>query len=378
MSFLTLSETPADSTSARCGGSFAFGLGVAGVVAAVCAGVLSLGLPGVVGEASAQPLRPGLVGPPDAPIERWEVVGDGAIDIVMIPGLACDGTVFNDFMQARSRLYRFHALTLPGMAGTTPPAGADQMNFAGTPWIDNAIQAIAHHITEQRIDRPLIMGHAMGGTIAIRFALDHPELVSGVVTLDGFPAVPLFQEVTPETREQVIMQSVAGTLLQQSAEDWYRSTDAMATMFTLNEVRNQELAAMFRTTAHPIARRYMIEFYKTDPGARLGESEIPMLAVASIDSQTAAIADRRGGIEARRERWRNAMAPVRNGMLAFAEDCKHFLFDECPEDIDEAMNRFLLEHDLVPAEAAQPNAPAAPGRLEPAEPGDDGGETPRE
>lgn len=341
------------------------GLGASAVLAGCVLAALGWSGDGPVHHASAQ-LLPLVEELPDMPIEQWSVVGSGPTQVVLVPGLACDGSVFEDFMQARSLTYTFHALTLPGMVGTTPPDPEASTTFTGTPWLDNAVLAIAHYIDQQGLNKPLVMGHAMGGTIAIRLAIEYPELISGVITLDGFPAVPLHRPVTPEQRHQTIMSSVAARLLEQSEEEWYRSTDMMASMFTVNDVRNQELAALFRTTPHPIARRYMLEFYLTDPGQeKLAEVALPVLAVASIDLQTASIADQRGGVEARRQRWRDAMQPFSKGMLVFAEDCKHFLFDDCPGDVDAAIAMFLKANNLLPdgVEDAQPAGPG--GQLVP-------------
>jgi pimeloyl-ACP methyl ester carboxylesterase len=312
--------------------------------------------------ASAQ-LLPRLATLPETPISQWTVMGTGPTHVVLIPGLACDGSIFHDFMEARARTYTFHALTLPGMAGTQPPPGVNTVNFEGTPWLDNAVLAIAHYIDSNGLDKPLVMGHAMGGTLAIRVGIEHPDLVSGVVTLDGFPAVPLHRPVAPEARRETIMTTVGANLLQQSETDWFRSTDMMATMFTVNDVRGQELGAIFRTTPHPVARRYMLEFYLTDPGIeRLQSMDVPVLAVASIDLQTASLADQRGGVAARRTRWQDAMRPFKRGMLVFAEDCKHFLFDDCPEEIDAALAAFMKAHELGPArgEGLTPESPRTP------------------
>ncbi|MGP1347087.1 MAG: alpha/beta fold hydrolase [Phycisphaerales bacterium] len=317
----------------------------------VCGGAALCAALGSSGSAVAQPLRADVVEAPSTPIERWDIVGDGAITVVCIPGLSCDGTVFDDFTRPRGDRFTFHALTLPGMAGTTPPPGVEQVNFVGTPWMDNAVRAIAHYIQSNNLDRPLVMGHAMGGTIAFRLATEHPDLISGVVSLDGKPAMPINRVMTDAERHTFIMGTYAGRLHSQTEDEWFRSTDMMANMFTLNEVRNQELAGMFRSTAHPIARRYMIEFVIRDETEEMSRSQIPTLLIGSIDAQAAAFANQAGGVEAARQRWRDTAANIPEATLVLAEDCRHFLFDECPDLVEEAMIAFIREHGLAGAEA---------------------------
>ena len=44
---------------------------------------------------------------------------------------------------------------------------------------------VATFIGELRLERPLLIGHSWGGNVALQVAADHPELVGGVVSIDG-------------------------------------------------------------------------------------------------------------------------------------------------------------------------------------------------
>ncbi|MFP7753423.1 alpha/beta fold hydrolase [Thermodesulfobacteriota bacterium B35] len=60
------------------------------------------------------------------------------------------------------------ALDMPGF-GESPACGQDE---------DRVLAAV---ITGLGLDRPVLVGPSMGGRIALEFALDHPELVGGLV-----------------------------------------------------------------------------------------------------------------------------------------------------------------------------------------------------
>lgn len=72
--------------------------------------------------------------------------------------------------------YRLVALDRPGSGYSRRAAGA-------TARLPEQADAIADFIKTLRLERPLVVGHSLGGAVALTLALDHPQLVSGVVAL---------------------------------------------------------------------------------------------------------------------------------------------------------------------------------------------------
>jgi pimeloyl-ACP methyl ester carboxylesterase len=68
--------------------------------------------------------------------------------------------------------------SLPGFGGT-PPFGWDDMRMS------SYADGLAKLLDALDIPTALVLGHSMGGAIAVQFAADHPERVLGVVYRDG-------------------------------------------------------------------------------------------------------------------------------------------------------------------------------------------------
>ena len=64
-----------------------------------------------------------------------ERVGTGPVDLVLIPGLACDWRVWEDFLQRNARRYTMYAVTLPGFGGAPAEFDPDEP----TPLLDDAV-----------------------------------------------------------------------------------------------------------------------------------------------------------------------------------------------------------------------------------------------
>jgi N-formylmaleamate deformylase len=108
-----------------------------------------------------------------------EVVGRGP-DVILIPGLTSGREVWRATAAAMPG-YRFHLVQVAGFAGE--PARGNRSGPVVAPLADE----IARYIADRRLDRPAIVGHSMGGTIAMMIAARRPELAGRVMVVDMLP-----------------------------------------------------------------------------------------------------------------------------------------------------------------------------------------------
>ena len=108
-----------------------------------------------------------------------EVVGTGP-DVILIPGLTASREIWRATAMAITG-YRYHLIQVAGFAGA-PARG----NAKG-PVVVPLAEEIAHYISDRHLDRPAIVGHSMGGTIALMVAARHPGEVGKVMVVDMLP-----------------------------------------------------------------------------------------------------------------------------------------------------------------------------------------------
>ena len=117
--------------------------------------------------------------------------------IIFIPALFAWSWQWEREIAALSDRYDIYALTLPGFDGRPRDTGGDLMNRASSD--------ISRLIRSRGIDRPIVVGHSLGGTLAILFAEQHPGEARGIVSVDGgYPVAP-----TAALREQQVTASVS-------------------------------------------------------------------------------------------------------------------------------------------------------------------------
>lgn len=106
-----------------------------------------------------------------------EVKGEGP-DVVLIPGLTAGPGVWAGTVRSVPG-YRYHLLHVGGMAGA-PAAG----NARG-PVVAPLAEEIGRYVAA--LGRPALIGHSMGGTLAMMVAARHPDRVGRVMVIDMLP-----------------------------------------------------------------------------------------------------------------------------------------------------------------------------------------------
>lgn len=109
-----------------------------------------------------------------------EVRGSGP-DVILIPGLASSRGVWNGTVAAVPG-YRYHLVQVAGFAGAS--AGGNSAGRVAAPVADE----IARYIAANRLARPAIVGHSMGGSIAMMIGARHPGATGRIMVVDMLPS----------------------------------------------------------------------------------------------------------------------------------------------------------------------------------------------
>ncbi|WP_409019337.1 alpha/beta fold hydrolase [Brevundimonas vesicularis] len=112
-----------------------------------------------------------------------EVRGEGP-DVILIPGLASTAAIWDRTARALEGRYRLHLITVKGFGDLAPAANASGLISAPV------ATEVARYIREKGLGRPALIGHSMGGQIALRVAAEIPDQISRVMAVDSSPFFP--------------------------------------------------------------------------------------------------------------------------------------------------------------------------------------------
>jgi pimeloyl-ACP methyl ester carboxylesterase len=122
---------------------------------------------------------------PTAPT-RFSVVVEGqaagkAPDVILIPGLASSREVYAAEAKLLAPHYRLHLIQLAGFAGE--PAGPN----ATGPILGPVVEQLHQYIVDNHLEHSAVIGHSMGGLLALMLADAHPGDVGKLLLVDALP-----------------------------------------------------------------------------------------------------------------------------------------------------------------------------------------------
>ena len=108
--------------------------------------------------------------------------GAGAKAIVLIPGLGSGPFVYDGVVGELAQRMTVYNVAFDGFDGA--PAGK-------APYLASFTQSIVDLIAQEHLVKPLVVGHSLGGHIAVRLAETIPTQLGAVMAIDSLPLFPL-------------------------------------------------------------------------------------------------------------------------------------------------------------------------------------------
>jgi pimeloyl-ACP methyl ester carboxylesterase len=117
----------------------------------------------------------------------YERTGSGEPELLFVPGWCCDHTAFRPQFDHFARDHTVTAVDLRGIGQSDAP----HQGYSIPQLADDLVAFCA----SVGIDKPVVVGHSLGGSIAIELDARHPSLLAALVLVDPWPPDPLSEDV---------------------------------------------------------------------------------------------------------------------------------------------------------------------------------------
>jgi pimeloyl-ACP methyl ester carboxylesterase len=253
------------------------------------------------------------------------VVGRGPA-IIFIPGLNSSAVVWDAIVKGLEDRYTCHILTLAGFAGE--PA-------IDPPYLPTIRDAVLRYIQERRLGQPVIVGHSLGGVLALWLGATAESHVGGIVTIDGVPFLPgLANPAATAESVRPMAINMRDAFLRASAEERTRQT-AVSLRALLTNPAHVQAAARWAASSDPATTAHaLMEIMTTDLRSEVSRIRGPVLLIAP---------DAPVGIAAERVRrpYEQQFAPISDHRIVFVPKTRHFVMLDDPAAVLAAINSFL-------------------------------------
>ncbi len=240
--------------------------------------------------------------------------------VILIPGLGCPGSMWDDTVAHLGAGYETHVLTLAG--------------FAGLPRIDGPLGAeareqVAHYIRANHLVAPVIVGHSLGGFLAYWLAASEPTLVGPTIVVESGAALGDGDRDANAATGAQIRDMWSGASDEQFSQQVH---DIFGQMAAHRERLAPVLELVARSDKTAIGDA-IYEQYTTDLRAQLPKIRAAVLVV---------LAD--GSLAPKLREHANA---VPHHEIVLVPNAKHFVMLDEPEAFDAAIDGFLAAHPVA-------------------------------
>lgn len=255
------------------------------------------------------------------------VVKGSGRPMILIPGLSSPGSVWDSTVAHYSDRYQTHTLTLAGFAGSKPIAA---------PFLPTVRAELADYIRTNKLEKPVLIGHSLGGFLSFWLASTEPHLVGKVVSVDGLPALGAMMnpDVTPEQLAQQA-DGMHMMLAAQSAEQFAAQTKlSMAGMITRPEENESIITAAVKSDPAAVAQAVK-ELMATDLRKEVKKIKSPVLLMAASAGMPEAYAS------TVKDRYEAQIAAIPNHEVVVAAGARHFIMLDDPQFFFATLDKFL-------------------------------------
>lgn len=212
---------------------------------------------------------------PTIQMEHISVISIGTGDpVILIPGLSSPRAVWDGVAPELAETHRVLLVQVNGFAGDDPRANAKP----GV--IDGIVADLDALIVREKLGKPAVVGHSMGGLVGMMLASRHPDRVGRLMVVDALPFIGvLFRtnnvaEITGRSQEMRDMMLAAarmptpvttdpGGIWSNTAKgriqvaNWSAKTDVRASALAMHEVMTTDMRPeLAKITARPFTVLY--------------------------------------------------------------------------------------------------------------------------
>ncbi|QSW87253.1 alpha/beta hydrolase [Flavobacterium endoglycinae] len=194
--------------------------------------------------------------------------GSGDQSIIFIPGFASSGDVWNETRATFENQFTCYTLTMAGFAGRQP-----QPNASFEKWKTG----IANYIKENKIDKPIVIGHSMGGGLALALASDYPDLIGKIVVVDALPCLAAMTDPAFKSKENNDCSASVSQITGMTNDQFYDMQKQTMPRLLQNQTKLDMVVDWSMKSDRTTFGQMFCDFYNVDLRNRIAQIKCPAL-----------------------------------------------------------------------------------------------------
>lgn len=259
-----------------------------------------------------------------------EVVGAGR-PVLMIPGLNSSADTWRETCAAlQADHVQCHLLQLPGFAGLAP--------IKTEAFLADMRDRVLAYVKDRQLESPVVMGHSLGGELALQMALKEPNAFERLIIVDSLPFFPAAQNpAMTEASARPMADGMRQGMLAADDATYAAQTAAAVQGMTLSPARVKTLQKWGAASDRATSTLAMYELMTIDLRPKLDAIKTPTLVLGAWAAYA-----KYGATRASTEAiFTDQYAKLDGVRIELSEAGYHFLMWDDPRWLQQQVREFL-------------------------------------
>lgn len=257
-------------------------------------------------------------------------IGKGK-DVVLIPGLGSPPSVYDDIVNRYKDKYRFHLVHVAGYAGLPSSQSSGSV-------FDCAADGIVKYMNNNRINGATLIGHSMGGELAMSINARNEGLVSKIMVVDALPFFSLLfgPTITPDmVRPRA--EAFTKMTIAQSDEEFKAAQVIAIARLVKSEARRAEILGWSMASSRYAVAKGAEDLMVKDLRPSLANNKAKITMIYGYDAMMGLPQAYVDGL------YQNAYKDIPNSSVKRIDNSLHFIMYDQPQVFADEVGKFLAQ-----------------------------------
>lgn len=239
------------------------------------------------------------------------VVGKGE-PVLFFPGFACPGELWQETVAELSKKYECHVFTFAGF-GNVPAIEK--------PWLPKIKEEVMAYVQQKQLHKATVVGHSLGGTLALWMAATKSDLFKKVIAVDALPCNGAVMMPNYNADAITYDNPYSRQMLKQDSASFRAAAVQQVSFMMQNKSRqSQVLNWMMQADRNTYVYGY-IDLLKLDLRKDMANISIPVVILAATNPSKQVV----------EKTYNEQYALLANKQIFYADQSAHFIMYDQPE-----------------------------------------------
>jgi len=239
------------------------------------------------------------------------IKGKGA-PILLFPGFGCTGELWNETVAELSKTNECHVFTFAGFGNVAP---------IESPWFSKIKDDVIQYVKTNKLIKPTLIGHSLGGTLSYWLAATEPELFKKIIVVDALPCSAALM-IPNYNGEKIPYDNPQSKMMLQMDEASFQAMNAQTVGFMCKNPEKQKvIIEMMKKADRKTYVNGYIDMLNLDLREEIAKIKIPVIILAATFPDQATV----------EKTYQAQFEKLPSVKIYYAENAAHFVMYDQPE-----------------------------------------------